>query len=285
MAYVEAACDKCGLLLQKNELRDWRQEVETERTSESFGTYADGSTKYQGPKSTFRIDNLKLCPDCYIRAKEAQDEEARRWELERREAEIASRAARRRRGGAARVLLLSITILVLLLIAGAIVGNLPKRGAPDLAAGNTLATTASNPTATPAATASPATATTDANQSAPTAAASPAPEQPDAPLPPQEAPSSGDANLGIDGAPATPENTPALSKAVADALNSGTPKPWSANGRSGEVTVGDERFYRGRPCRSFAYTSGATTAPTAYACAGPDGVWRPAHNFDRAQGE
>jgi hypothetical protein len=77
----------------------------------------------------------------------------------------------------------------------------------------------------------------------------------------------------------TPENMPALSQAVADALNAGAPKPWSANGRSGEVTVGEMRYYQGRPCRSFIYTVGGTPSPTEYACDGLDGVWRPDRRF------
>ena len=128
MAYAEGSCSRCGLILPKIELRDWTEEVETERQSESVGTYASGATRYQGPRSTIRINHLKLCPDCYIRA-----EEQRRAEVEalaaRQRAEEAEQKllAERRRQNARKGGRILLWLLIGLVAIGLAIGALGRR--------------------------------------------------------------------------------------------------------------------------------------------------------------
>jgi hypothetical protein len=77
----------------------------------------------------------------------------------------------------------------------------------------------------------------------------------------------------------TPERNAALSRAVAEALNTGLVEPWNSDGMNGTVTVGEARYYAGKNCRSFAYSSGNIISQTHYACQGTDGIWRPEESF------
>ncbi len=81
----------------------------------------------------------------------------------------------------------------------------------------------------------------------------------------------------------TPENTPPLSRAISNALDTGSTVSWKFGGVQGVVSVGAERIYQGRPCRSFAYTIGDTTSATAYACRWTDSGWRPEISFSTIQ--
>ena len=88
-------------------------------------------------------------------------------------------------------------------------------------------------------------------------------------------------NATISSAPPTPETTPALSNAVTEALDAGSPVTWQAGAQNGVVTVGEEKFFQGHPCRSFTYTVKGVTSALAYACSGADGVWRPEPSFSQ----
>ncbi len=270
MAYVEGPCDQCGLYVPRYELAEVSQEVVTGGKSATYRTYANGKTGYVGGHETYRIERHRLCPGCY----EAMLERERAAK-----AELARQRARARRR--ALVMVGSIAIAVVLVAAFVSVTGSNKSLEP--AASNTVALP-DTATAPKAETETPR----NANGSTP----------PDTSNVTETAANTSGAGLSASGvrqptpvtdtseektasASTTPENTPALSRAVADALNAGGPKPWAADGRSGEVTVGEVRYYEGRPCRSFIYTVGEAPSPTSYACDGVDGIWRPEHRFAR----
>jgi len=258
MAYVEEGCDQCGLILPKVQMQDWTEQVEVSRTSASTGTYANGRTRYVAPRITYKTKHLRLCSDCYDARLEAELAEAARRE-------------RQRRAQRTRSLILGAIVLAGLLVLAVIMVS---------AGGSTttVSPTADNRVSAPAdenisetgASYSAAKATASANESKAAAnnvaVATTEPEQIE-----QSGPS---ANLVTEVAP-TPENTPALSMAVRHALETGVATPWSAEGKSGIVTVGEGRPWHGKPCRSFAFTVGRVESTATIACEGIDGIWRP----------
>ena len=64
-----------------------------------------------------------------------------------------------------------------------------------------------------------------------------------------------------------------LSAALQGAFATGQATTWSDGGKSGVVSVGEQRVWRGRPCRSYAFTTNGERSSVAIACQRSDGTW------------
>lgn len=279
MSYVEVGCDRCGLRLPKYALQDWSREIEVGRKADIYRRYANGSVGVQQGGSTYKIEHQKLCPGCYSKAealiRQEQEEAAARARKEREEVEERARRSRR-------TLFLTVSVVGLGILA-LVAGNsfVPKKQPipDDQSAPGQTNSTSSNAEASVPVEASPAEPEQPASRSAENT--EDAPVQEAANETQSVAVQSSPAADRPDGIFPTPETVPALSRAVASALESGAATPWRDGQMTGEISVGDVRYNQGHPCRSFNYTAGEKTSAIAYACAGFDGIWRPSRAFAR----
>ena len=242
MAYVEDACDQCGRIVPRNELHEVSRRVVVGGTTGSVRSYARGGLGFTSGRTDYRMERLRLCSICI-------------------EAWIKVQRARKRQV----ILSTSIALLILAAIVVAILINTRLNGAPVAPTDQAAPTNALNADATALASSNAVGDATSSSDQDVTNKATPVSDAP---------PSGADAAI-----PPRPETSPALSKAIAAALDAGATTPWQDGAQAGNVTVGAERFYNGKPCRSFSYSDGAQTTGPLYACDGADGVWRPTADF------
>ncbi len=256
MPYIDHPCDKCGVILPKNQLAAWEDRVETGRESDTYRRFASGRIGYTRGKVFYRTDRLLLCPACYA----VEEDELRN----RRSAAHRARA---------------IGLLIAAVIVGALLYALTRPAKPaadspvpasdavesggqsaasDLASAAEIGA-ANSESASPDAVAASAASVAEPTASSETESAAAANET---------------AQETATEDPLTPSNSGALRAAVSAALRSGQATPWSDGRNAGTVFVGESRVWRGRLCRSFNYSANGVRSGLTLACFFPDGQWR-----------
>lgn len=252
MTFVEDPCDVCGLLLPRKDFQTWTEQEAIARESDTYQRFASGKTGYRQGKTTYRIKQLRLCPECYERRVEA----AQAAEQVRRAAEAA----------AARRTLLTLGLVVLAIVVTVAMCSTYFRSSEPIAGASTNEAQASNELALDNAT----NAVVDANvaNDALTGDNSDLSNGASVVPPPTSDPQQ------LSGSP--------LGEAINQALETGQATPWSEGADSGVVSVGERRVWRGRFCRSYGFTTNGVRSAAVIACQTPDGSWRAADTYTNA---